>query len=155
MPPLPTTIPSNVSLPPIVVQPPTGKQEAMPPPPVSPTAGGGVQLTGAGIRVLFDPTRTDLTPESEASIRSYAEKHPLAPGASYNVTAYAAGPPDDLSTPRRLSLSRALAVRSVLLASGVPSPQIYVRALGPAATDGPADRVDVAALGTGGAEAKK
>ena len=69
---------------------------------------------------------------------------------SVNVVAYAAGKPDDPSTARRLSLSRGLAVRSVLLASGVPSAQIYVRALGATASDGPADRVEltVAPIGT-------
>jgi hypothetical protein len=36
-----------------------------------------------------------------------------------------------------------MAVRSVLLTNGVPSAQIYVRALGAAAADGPADQVDL------------
>jgi len=152
---LPTVPPPTVALAPIVVPPPSGKTESVPPVPVSTTAGGAVESTAAGIRVLFTPTRTDLTPDSEAGIRSYIAALPKAPTTSYNVTAYAAGPPDDLSTPRRLSLSRALAVRSVLIESGVPSAQIYVRALGPAAAGDPADRVDVAALGTNGAEAKK
>ncbi len=154
-PPLPTNLPPTVALSPIVVQPPSGKQETPPPPPISATAGGGVEPITDGIRVLFTPTRTDLTPETEASIRAYAEHQPVTPGTSYNVTAYAPGQPEDLSTPRRLSLSRALAVRSVLMASGIPSAQIYVRALGPATAGGPADRVDVAALATNGAEAKK
>ena len=67
-----------------------------------------------------------------------------------NVVAYAAGKPDDPSTARRVSLSRGMAVRSVLLDSGVPSAQIYVRALGATASDGPADRVElvVAPIGT-------
>jgi outer membrane protein OmpA-like peptidoglycan-associated protein len=62
------------------------------------------------------------------------------------VSAFAAGTPEDPSTARRVALSRALAVRSVLIAEGVPSARIYVKALGassPTAAEGPADRVDV------------
>ncbi|MBV9756580.1 MAG: hypothetical protein JO047_05955, partial [Alphaproteobacteria bacterium] len=50
---------------------------------------------------------------------------------------------DDPSTPRRLSLSRALTARQVLLDRGMGSTHIYVRALGANAGDGPPDRVDV------------
>ena len=72
-----------------------------------------------------------------------AHEIPSQEASSINVIAYAAGKPDDPSTARRLSLSRGMAVRSVLLASGVPSSQIYVRALGATASDGPADRVEL------------
>jgi hypothetical protein len=66
--------------------------------------------------------------------------------------AYAAGTPEDPSTARRLSLARALAVRSALIADGVSSTRIYVRALGAQpggalAGDAPADRVDLSVLG--------
>ena len=61
------------------------------------------------------------------------------------MAAYAAGSPEDPSTPRRLSLARALAARAVLINEGIASTRIYVRALGSAADDGPADRVDLSA----------
>ena len=61
--------------------------------------------------------------------------------------AYAAGTPEDPSTARRLSLSRALAVRSALMADGVTSSRIYVRALGATGGDEPPDRVDLAVMG--------
>ena len=86
---------------------------------------------------------TELSPQDEAAIRELAKSMPAPEIESVNVVAYAAGKADDPSTARRLSLSRGMAVRSVLLASGVPSAQIYVRALGSAATDGPADQVDL------------
>jgi hypothetical protein len=66
---------------------------------------------------------------------------------SFNVVAYAAGTPDDPSTARRLSLSRALAVRSALMADGVSSTHIYVRALGAPEGDKTPDRVDISVLG--------
>ena len=50
---------------------------------------------------------------------------PQTESDSFNVMAYAAGTPEDPSTPRRLSLSRALAVRRVLMADGVASARIY------------------------------
>jgi hypothetical protein len=52
---------------------------------------------------------------------------------------------------RRSSLARGLAVRGALIADGVSSTRIYVRALGSAAGGGPADRVDVTILGLSGA----
>lgn len=64
----------------------------------------------------------------------------------FTVSAFAAGTPDDPSTPRRLSLSRALAVRGILLGEGIASARILVRSLGastPAIAAGPPDRVDV------------
>ena len=62
------------------------------------------------------------------------------------MVATAAGSADDPSTPRRLSLSRALAARAVLITEGIASTRIYVRALGASGPpDGPPDRVDVSA----------
>jgi outer membrane protein OmpA-like peptidoglycan-associated protein len=95
------------------------------------------------VRVVFDEGKVDLTPADEAAIRDLAHAIPTPDASSVNVIAYAAGKPDDPSNARRLSLSRGMAVRSVLLASGVPSAQIYVRALGAVASDAPADRVEL------------
>jgi outer membrane protein OmpA-like peptidoglycan-associated protein len=95
------------------------------------------------VRLVFGEGKTELTPADEATIRDLARSIPSPAADSVNVVAYAAGKPDDPSTARRLSLSRGIAVRSVLLASGVPSAQIYVRALGSTASDGPADRVEL------------
>jgi outer membrane protein OmpA-like peptidoglycan-associated protein len=102
------------------------------------------------VRLVFEEGKTELTSSDEAAIQALARSIPAPTVESVNVVAYAAGKPDDPSTARRLSLSRGLAVRSVLLASGVPSAQIYVRALGATASDGPADRVEltVAPIGT-------
>ena len=63
------------------------------------------------------------------------------------LQAYAAADPSGASGARRLSLARALEVRSYLMRKGLKSTQIDVRALGGAAAGGPADRVDVIFLG--------
>jgi len=62
------------------------------------------------------------------------------------LKAYAGGTSDSSSSARRLSLSRALAVRSFLIETGVRSTRIDVRALGRAADAGPPDRVDMILL---------
>ena len=73
---------------------------------------------------------------------------------SFDVRGYAAGTLGDPSMARRLSLSRSLAVRNVLIAEGINSAQIYVRALGSNLTGEPADRVDVTLSGTNSAANK-
>jgi outer membrane protein OmpA-like peptidoglycan-associated protein len=130
---LPTALPS-VPPPSTMVPVPVAAPAPLPPP----------------VRLVFEGGKADLTPADEAAIRDLARSMPAPAADSVNVLAYAAGKQDDPSTARRLSLSRGLAVRSVLLASGVPSAQIYVRALGATQSDGPADRVElsVAPIGT-------
>lgn len=60
------------------------------------------------------------------------------------VVAYAAGQANNASQARRLSLSRALAVRSYLIDKGIRSTRIDVQAMGaPENATGAADRVDL------------
>ena len=59
------------------------------------------------------------------------------------LLAYADGATPSGSQARRLSLSRALAVRSYLIEKGIRSTRIDVRALGNQVKGSPADRVDV------------
>jgi outer membrane protein OmpA-like peptidoglycan-associated protein len=59
------------------------------------------------------------------------------------LLAYAKASSDGASRARRLSLSRALAVRAYLIEKGVRSTRMDVRALGDKFGDGPADRVDI------------
>ena len=130
------------STPPVVV--PTAQPIAPPPVPVAADAPGAVSAVAGGRRVTFGADRTDLNPATESALREFARS--VKEGeAAVNVNAFAAGGPEDPSTPRRLSLARALAARAVLISEGIPSARIYVRALGAAGGDGPADRVDVTA----------
>lgn len=130
---------------PIVV--PTRPVEPPPPPTVSADAPATVTRLPDGLRVTFGTGSADLNPETQAALTALATA--VAPPALtiFNIVAYATGTPDDPSTARRLSLSRALALRSVLIEAGVPSPRIYIRALG-ASVPPPAgiapDRADVA-----------
>ena len=92
---------------------------------------------------MFQAGDVTLTPAEESAIRSLAKAIPSPAQSAVTVTAFASGKADDPSTPRRLSLARGLAVRAVLLDSGILSAQIYVRALGAKAPDEPMDRVDL------------
>jgi outer membrane protein OmpA-like peptidoglycan-associated protein len=88
-----------------------------------------------------------LSPASAEAIRNIVQTAPAGDGTTFNVVGYAAGTPEDPSTARRLSLSRALAVRNALMADGVTSSRIYVRALGATGGDEAPDRVDLAVMG--------
>ena len=120
---------------------------APPPPPITASSTTRAAETPAGMRLTFDPAATDLSAASVDAIKRFVGTAPNADTVSYNVLAYAAGKADDASVARRLALSRALAVRSALVAEGIPSSRIYVRALGAQAGGGPADRVDISLLG--------
>ena len=144
---LPATPPPTVALAP-VAPPAPEPTESHPAPPVSASAATNASTTRNGLRLTFGSGQTELSPASIAAIDGIAQGVQSHDSSSVNVVAYAAPTPDDPSTARRLSLSRALAVRSALMADGVSSSRIYVRALGGSETnDGPEDRVDVTLLG--------
>jgi outer membrane protein OmpA-like peptidoglycan-associated protein len=144
---IPEHAPDVASLAPIV-PPPVPEGTAPPaPPPVSDKSATSASATTVGLRLTFATGETDLSPDSVAAIKDAAAKLPPGDETTFNVLSYAAGKPDDPSTSRRLSLSRAMAVRGALVADGVPSARIFVRALGEKAGDGPADRVDLTITG--------
>jgi len=135
-----------------------------PPPTISATAGTTLAALppkeGQGVRLDFAPSDADLTPQTADAVKALVAASPKGDLTTYNVVAYATGVPEDPSTARRLSLSRALQVRSALMAYGVPSTHIYVRAMGaPGGAqsgtqkgEGPADRVDVLVMGASASE---
>jgi outer membrane protein OmpA-like peptidoglycan-associated protein len=145
-PPSPPVVP--IAPPPLPVVPPpivVPVRPAVPPPPATVTADAPdtVKPIEGGVRITFGPGRSDLNPATAEALRELAHGAPA--GSSFAVTAYAPGTPDDPSTPRRLSLSRVLTVRSLLIAEGIASSRIYPKALGSTGpiADGPADRADL------------
>jgi outer membrane protein OmpA-like peptidoglycan-associated protein len=145
----PANAPPDVSLPTGAPPPPTLEANAAPPPPpTSSDSGTGAPMTAAAVRIAFDAAQSDLNASGSEVIKQLVSAAPKGDNTTFNVVAYAAATPDDPSTARRLSLSRALAVRTALMADGVPSSRIYVRALGGQGGEGPPDRADVSVLGT-------
>ncbi len=135
-PPAPT--PALPLTPPVVATAPT------PPPPAV-----EAPKIGPSVRILFAAEQAELGKEGVASIESAIETAYAAGTSMFSVVAYASGKPDDPSSARRLSLARALAVRTVLQNNSVPSRKIVVRALGNQPGDGPPDRVDLVASAGG------
>lgn len=143
---LPIVTPPAAEVAPIPAAPaPTGEP---PPPPVSAASTTRASESPAGMRLTFDAASTDLSTASMDAIRRFIGSTSSRDSTTFNVMAYAAGKADDPSVARRISLSRALAVRSALIAEGIASSRIFVRALGAQGGGGPPDRVDVSLLGT-------
>ncbi len=142
-------LPAIGSVPPVPPVPPPIMVPTRPPPPpgplqVAPDAPGTTTPIAGGLRLTFGAGDVRLNPASADALRALAKAAPAE--ADITVTAHAAGTADDPSSARRLSLSRALAVRGILIAEGISSARILVRALGasaPASAGEPADRVDV------------
>jgi outer membrane protein OmpA-like peptidoglycan-associated protein len=124
------------------------------PPPVSATATTTATPETSGLRLIFQPSDADLSPAANGAIGDLVKATLKGDTVTYNVVAYAAGVADDPSVARRMSLSRGLAVRAALMADGVASTRIYIRALGAGDGDAPADRVDLTVLGLSGAAAR-
>jgi outer membrane protein OmpA-like peptidoglycan-associated protein len=113
-----------------------------PTPPSSPisTSNGSVE---APLTILFEKDGARLPDEVRTSLTQLADRLSSDTTSQIQLLAYADGDEDNASKARRLSLSRALAVRSFLIDQGVRSTRIEVRALGNKVPEGPADRVDI------------
>jgi outer membrane protein OmpA-like peptidoglycan-associated protein len=114
---------------------------ALPPARTAPTAAAASTAT-----LAFAPDSADLSDDAKQAIAGVIQKLGQSPDARVKLSAYAAGTPETISQTRRLSLSRALAVRSYLIDQGVKSTRIDVLALGNQASSGSADRVDLAVV---------
>jgi outer membrane protein OmpA-like peptidoglycan-associated protein len=153
-PPLPAGPPPNpVIAPPPIVMP---LHPPPPPPPVpvkANAAGTATALPGHLERITFGPGSSDLNPATVEAIRQIAAAAIANPAVLVTVTAWAAGNNDDPSTPRRMSLDRALAARAVLINAGVISERIHAVAKGfTDAGTGPIDRVDITTTVPGAAQ---
>jgi outer membrane protein OmpA-like peptidoglycan-associated protein len=96
--------------------------------------------------VLFAGGGTDPESQSAGQLKTLAGSLNAAldaGAAGVELEAYGGPPGDKSSDARRLSLRRALAIRQLLIDSGVPAGRIDVRALGGIDDRGNADRVDV------------
>jgi outer membrane protein OmpA-like peptidoglycan-associated protein len=98
---------------------------------------------GDGTRVLFSGEETDLNDAGKQALAGLVQKLQSQNDLRVQLLAYASGAADQASKARRTSLSRALSVRTYLLAQGIQSTRIDVRALGNTINEQPIDRVDV------------
>ncbi len=98
-------------------------------------------------RVAFPAGSTDLPPNARGDLDQMARRLAGDEALRVQLNAYAAENGDQASQARRISLSRALAVRAYLIDKGVRSTRLDVRALGKPQDNGPADRVDLVVVG--------
>jgi outer membrane protein OmpA-like peptidoglycan-associated protein len=107
--------------------------------PLAPTAPSQARA----LQIAFPAGETRVPASAQAGLKDLAERMKAQENLRLQIVAYAAGGDLTASTARRLSLSRALAVRTVLIEHGVRSTRIDVRALGDKVTDQPENRVDL------------
>lgn len=142
---------------PAAAPPPAKASDAPPPPPKvtaapAPTvnteqANASVQAIeiapGRAMQIEFDEAATKLPESMKDSLKKIADGMRDKTDLRLQLMAYAGAEDLSASKARRLSLSRALSVRSFLIESGVRSTRIDVRALGNKTTEEPANRVDI------------
>ncbi|MEQ9813656.1 MAG: OmpA family protein [Azospirillaceae bacterium] len=96
-----------------------------------------------GYRLLFDPGSDALSTAAGSLLNGLAQRLIDNPEQTIQVRAYAQSSVDRGSDARRLSLNRALTIRTFLLDRGIRSTRIDIRALGDTAEGEPRDRVDL------------
>ncbi|ROP91282.1 OmpA family protein [Stella humosa] len=129
--------PPPVVAPPPAVTPP--QTAALAPPPVAQRRGE--------VRVAFPAGGSELPNAARGELDQMARRLAGDEALRLQLNAYASETGDQSSQARRLSLSRALAVRAYLIDKGVRSTRLDVRAIGKTQDDGPADRVDLVVVG--------
>lgn len=115
---------------------PTTEQAALP------KAGTSAQ-PGDALRVIFEAEEAKLSDQARSELKTVVQGILDKSELRLQLLAYAGGESLSSSRARRLSLSRALAVRSYLIENGLRSTRIDVRALGNKTTEQPVNRVDV------------
>ncbi|MCC7167996.1 MAG: hypothetical protein IT565_10535 [Rhodospirillales bacterium] len=120
---------------------PAPKQVAALPDASQPVEGGDLVM-----QIVFGEGATKVPDGSLAGLKSLADRMNKNEALRLQLLAYAESNEANASKARRLSLSRALDVRSRLIDLGVRSTRIDVRALGNKAPSGSPERVDVVLL---------
>ena len=95
------------------------------------------------MRLMFEDGSAGLSDGVKSRLDQLAELLEENPQQRVQLMAFAQGSEGTASQARRLSLSRALAVRTYLIDKGIRSTRMDVRALGATADQGPLDRVDI------------
>ncbi|WP_161958792.1 OmpA family protein [Ferruginivarius sediminum] len=102
--------------------------------------------TADALRVSFEGDAAELSAKAREQLAGLAERLAADPESRVQIRAFAAPTDDSGSAARRLSLKRALEVRSFLASRGVRSTRMDVRALGSSTDEQPYDRVDITAV---------
>ncbi|WP_206931073.1 hypothetical protein [Roseococcus thiosulfatophilus] len=143
---------TNPALPdPALAPPPPARLPASPPPAAAPdplprpvAIGGLLSMSGGGWRLAFEPGADAPTAAQRLGLLRLGGH--LARETTGRITLWAeAAGNEDVSTTRRLSLRRGLAVRAGLVAGGLPETRVDIRALG--RVEAGRDLVDILPMG--------
>ncbi|HTI88161.1 MAG TPA: OmpA family protein [Alphaproteobacteria bacterium] len=100
--------------------------------------------SASALTIAFKAESSSLPEDAKGRLDGVVRSMTANDRVRAQIIAYAAGTNDTASQARRLSLSRALAVRSYLIEKGIASTRLDVRALGHQVESGSPDRVDIA-----------
>ncbi len=95
------------------------------------------------ISLMFEPASTTLDNKLKASLKQVVDQFIKNDGQKIQLVSYASAVSGELSSDRRIALSRALAIRGYLTERGIESRYIEVRALGLVESDQPKDRAEL------------
>ncbi len=93
--------------------------------------------------ISFDVGASAVPSDANSNLKALAAQMAKDPALRVELIAYASDPQKSVSRSRRLSTERGVNVRKELLAAGVESTRINLRALGEQSGGGAPDRVDV------------
>ncbi len=93
--------------------------------------------------ISFAVGASSVPGDANTNLRTLAARMAKDPALRVELIAYASDPQKSVSRSRRLSTERGVNVRRELLAAGVESTRINLRALGEQSGGGAPDRVDV------------
>lgn len=148
--PVPTAAPSPAAVTAMNTPPAVAPAPVTPAPETPAAAPAAVAPAAANrTRILFAAGVADLPDSAKAELDAVVQQLNADTQARLQLVAHAAGTADQANQARRISLQRALAVRSYLMERGIANTRMDVRALGNR-NDGnaadPLDRVDVILL---------
>lgn len=125
---------------------PATPEASLPAAPTGPLPGLEQRAEG-GWRLRFPAGTSQALPAgAQATLGSLARRLATQPTGRVTLVAQAAGPAEDASAARRLSLARGIAVKEALAAGGLAATRIDIRPLG--RTEEVVDAVDVLPPGT-------
>lgn len=145
----PPKAPSIVSTPPAPAAPKpvrTASRASAPAVAPKPSNAASSATDKGAIQLLFGEGQSDFGDTMASPLAPLVKNLKSNEKSRVQLLAYAASVDGNASKARRLSLSRALSVRAHLMAQGIASTRMDVRALGDRGNSGPADRVDVILL---------
>ncbi|NQW12269.1 MAG: OmpA family protein [Alphaproteobacteria bacterium] len=121
------------------VPPAPAKATSAPAAPTASTQG----VSGDQLRLVFPAEQSQLPDDAKSGLNEIIARLQKNEALRVQLLAYADGDQGTANKARRLSLSRALAVRAYLIDAKIQSTRMDVRALGNRAQEAPKDRVDV------------